>query len=243
MEEDIVYKYTESVIKQIVKKDDEQTKQMIKDYVREKYPNEKVRIDFYDEEMIDKIIDLGINALKNEKTVHTCLHCGNDTPLYCENCYQELIGKNAELQLKNEKIKTRIHYKVDKCERKLKNNISGLKRLLLETKMGTLKDILYEEYYTSDKPHKTTLETLKNDNEKLQSENKELIEEKLENAEKYLKLHDDYQQLKNDSIPKQVIRDKIEELKAKYNLGDDYWQYDYDVDMNTIDILKELLGE
>lgn len=47
----------------------------------------------------------------------------------------------------------------------------------------------------------------------------------------------------NDYIPKQVIRNKIEELKAKYNLGDDYWQYDYDVDMNTIDILKELLGE
>lgn len=47
----------------------------------------------------------------------------------------------------------------------------------------------------------------------------------------------------NDYIPKQVIRDKIKELKAKYNLGDDYWQYDYDVDMNTIDILEELSRE
>lgn len=36
--------------------------------------------------------------LENKK----CLHCGNDTPLYCENCYQELISKNAELQLENE---------------------------------------------------------------------------------------------------------------------------------------------
>ena len=80
------------------------------------------------------------NALNFEKTVHTCLHCSENTPLYCEKCYQELISKNAELQLENEKIKTRIHYKIEKCERKLKNNISGLKRLLLETKMGTLKD-------------------------------------------------------------------------------------------------------
>lgn len=167
-----------------------------------------------------------MNALNSKKTVHTCLHCGNDTPLYCEKCYQELISKNAELQLENEKLKTRIHYKIEKCERKLKNNISGLKRLLLETKMGTLKDVLYEEYYTSDKPHKTLLEIK---NERLQ-----LLEEKIEKGE-IVEI--------GDSIPKQVIRDKIEELKAKYNLGDDYWQYDYDVDMNTIDILKELLNE
>ena len=30
--------------------------------------------------------------------IKKCLHCGNDTPLYCETCYQELISKNAELQ-------------------------------------------------------------------------------------------------------------------------------------------------
>lgn len=108
MEEDIVYKYTEKVIKQIVKKDDEYTRKMIKEYVKTKYPNEKVRIDFYDEETIDKIIDLGINALNSEKTVHTCSHCGENTPLYCENCYQELISKNAELQLENNQLKRKI---------------------------------------------------------------------------------------------------------------------------------------
>lgn len=46
-----------------------------------------------------------MNALNSKKTVHTCSHCGNDTPLYCEKCQQELIAKNAELQLKYEKYR------------------------------------------------------------------------------------------------------------------------------------------
>lgn len=49
-----------------------------------------------------------MNALNSEKTVHTCLHCGNDTPLYCEKCCQELITKNAELQLENNQLKRKI---------------------------------------------------------------------------------------------------------------------------------------
>lgn len=54
----------------------------------------------------EKVNELQKNALNSEKTVHTCLHCGNDTPLYCEKCHQELITKNAELQLKNEELIT-----------------------------------------------------------------------------------------------------------------------------------------
>lgn len=49
-----------------------------------------------------------MNALNSEKTVHTCLHCGNDTPLYCEKCQQELITKNAELQLENKNLKYKM---------------------------------------------------------------------------------------------------------------------------------------
>ena len=60
MENNFEYVYKERVIKQIVNKDDEHTRQLIKDYARNRYPNEKVRIDFYDEETINKIIDLGI---------------------------------------------------------------------------------------------------------------------------------------------------------------------------------------
>ena len=37
-----------------------------------------------------------------------CLHCGNDTPLYCETCYQELITKNGELQLENEELQEEV---------------------------------------------------------------------------------------------------------------------------------------
>ena len=127
-------------------------------------------------ERLQKEIELE-NALENEKTVHTCLHCNENTPLYCETCYQELITKNGELQLENEKYR--------------KYHLRSLKRW----------------------------------------------------ENKFNKQEENFDELLDDYIPKQVIRDKIEELKAKYNLGDDYWQYDYDVDMNTIDILKELLRE
>ena len=49
------------------------------------------------------------NAQDFKKTVHTCLHCGNDTPLYCEKCQQELISKNTELQMRYEKINKFLH--------------------------------------------------------------------------------------------------------------------------------------
>lgn len=52
------------IIKQIVSKDDEYTMQVIKDYVRKKYPNEIVKIDFYDEKIINEVIELGILEYK-----------------------------------------------------------------------------------------------------------------------------------------------------------------------------------
>ena len=55
------------VIKQIVKRDDEYTKQIIKDYVRNKYPKENIRIDFLDEEVVEKIIELGIVEYQRRK--------------------------------------------------------------------------------------------------------------------------------------------------------------------------------
>ena len=72
--------------------------------------NRKYRLEIIprlDEEL--QVYKERINALKNEKTVHTCLHCGNDTPLYCEKCQQELITKNAELQMRYEKIDKFLH--------------------------------------------------------------------------------------------------------------------------------------
>lgn len=60
------YSYSQIVIKEIVKKDDDHTKQVIKDYYRRKYPNENVRIDFLDEEIVDEIIKLGINEYQKK---------------------------------------------------------------------------------------------------------------------------------------------------------------------------------
>lgn len=61
-----IMSYTETVFRQIVKKDDEHTRQVIKDYVRQKYPKKNVRIDFLDEEVVNRIIDLGIREYLKE---------------------------------------------------------------------------------------------------------------------------------------------------------------------------------
>lgn len=55
------FTYHERVIKEIVKKDDEYTKQVIKDYFIKKYPKENIKFDFLDEEIVDEIIKLGIS--------------------------------------------------------------------------------------------------------------------------------------------------------------------------------------
>ena len=55
-----IFSYQERVIKEIVKKDDEYTKQVIKDYFIKKYPKENIKFDFLDEEIVDEIIKLGI---------------------------------------------------------------------------------------------------------------------------------------------------------------------------------------
>ena len=55
-----MFSFSERVIKEVVKRDDEYTKQAIKDYVRNRYPKENTRIDFFDEEIVNQIIELGI---------------------------------------------------------------------------------------------------------------------------------------------------------------------------------------
>ena len=55
-----IYKITDYVIKEIVKKEDEDTKKMIIEYAKTRFPRQNVSIEFYDEEMIEEIIDLGI---------------------------------------------------------------------------------------------------------------------------------------------------------------------------------------
>lgn len=58
--ENEMFSFSERVIKEVVKRDDKHTKQVIKDYVRNRYPKENIRIDFLDEEIVNQIIELGI---------------------------------------------------------------------------------------------------------------------------------------------------------------------------------------
>lgn len=61
------FTYHERVIKEIVRKDDEYTKQVIKDYFIKKYPKENIKFDFLDEEIVDEIIKLGIAEYQRRK--------------------------------------------------------------------------------------------------------------------------------------------------------------------------------
>lgn len=58
--ENEIFSFSERVIKDVVKRDDEHTKQVIKDYLRERYPKKNIRIDFLDEEIVNQIIELVI---------------------------------------------------------------------------------------------------------------------------------------------------------------------------------------
>ncbi len=64
-----MFSFSERVIKEIVKRDDEHTKQVIKEYFREKYPKENIRIDLLDEEIVNEIIKLGITEYQRRQAL------------------------------------------------------------------------------------------------------------------------------------------------------------------------------
>lgn len=61
--------YNESLITEIVKRDDEITRQAIKDYFKQKYPKENLRFDFLDEEIVNEVIRLGITEYQRRQAL------------------------------------------------------------------------------------------------------------------------------------------------------------------------------
>lgn len=61
------YSYQERVIREVVKRDDEYTKQVIRDYFTKRYPKENLKFDFLDEEIVDEIIKLGIEEYQRRQ--------------------------------------------------------------------------------------------------------------------------------------------------------------------------------
>lgn len=68
-----IFSYQERIIKEIVKKDDEYTKQVIRDYFTKRYPKENLRFDFLDEEIVDEIIKLGITEYQRRQALGSVL--------------------------------------------------------------------------------------------------------------------------------------------------------------------------
>lgn len=61
------FTFQERVIKEVVKRDDEYTKQVIKEYFIKSYPKENLRFDFLDKEIVDEIIKLGITEYQKRQ--------------------------------------------------------------------------------------------------------------------------------------------------------------------------------
>lgn len=142
-------------------------------------------------------------------------------------------------------IKSRIRLKVNKCERKLKNNKSEISKMVLQAKIGTLKDVLYEEYGSNTKPHKCTLENLKNKNIELIKENEELrnqvkmLDEAYSGAIKESKRWFD---IAKDSVPKDKIRCISSDIEYLW-MGNLRYKDSQRVFEILLKKLKEILGD
>ena len=71
--ENEMFSFSERVIKEVVKRDDEHTKQVIRDYFTKRYPKENIRIDFLDEEIVNQIIELGIAEYQKKQDLRGVL--------------------------------------------------------------------------------------------------------------------------------------------------------------------------
>lgn len=66
---DEMFSFSERVIKEVVKRDDEYTKQVIKDYFTKRYPKENLKFDFLDEEIVNQILNLGITEYQRRQAL------------------------------------------------------------------------------------------------------------------------------------------------------------------------------
>lgn len=64
-----MFSFSERVIKEVVKREDKHTKQVIRDYFTKRYPKENLRFDFLDEEIVDEIIKLGITEYQRRQAL------------------------------------------------------------------------------------------------------------------------------------------------------------------------------
>lgn len=141
--------FTETIIKQIVSKDDEETRKMIIKYAKEKYPNENVRIDFCDEEKVKRVIELGIaEYIKKENDLYKARILGEFNTV--SNNIEEDI-KIVEEKLKEWKENPQImiqpeNFKVVKSLENVLNNCKNNQEIIKEVKKYAISLQNYEEY-------------------------------------------------------------------------------------------------
>lgn len=209
-----IVSYQESVIKEIVKKDDEYTKQVIKDYFIKKYPKENIKFDFLDEEIVDEIIKLGIAEYKKRQALGGVI--------VKENSIEEEIERIAKL------ITTKFNndYSIDNVDKE------AIEELLKA----------YKELKEIEESHRKENGELREKVKQLEEENKTLNERNQYLVKYRAKLEKELYESNENYIPVSLVEEKIEEINKAYedskdeNGESEYYYPDY-----TIRVLEGLL--
>ena len=126
-----IFSYQERRIKEIVKKDDEYTKQVIKDYFIKKYPKKNIKFDFLDEEIVDEIIKLGIaeyqkrqalGGVKMENSIEEDIKILEELRIANENCIKNAKNKDNPFVTIWEKQNRALEHILSAYKRVLKEN-------------------------------------------------------------------------------------------------------------------------
>lgn len=193
--ENEMFSFSERVIKEVVKKDDEYTKQVIRDYFIKRYPKENLRFDFLNKEIVDEIIKLGITEYQRRQALGGVLR---------ENSIEK-IKKQLELILKVRKEQKEII----ECAGGACINCDPDIKALSES-IEILSD--YERVLKENEEQKREIERQKDINTIINKKGIDKYYEKVLEKTMTKFLNDN---IANDFIPKKKVKEKIKELEEK----------------------------
>lgn len=231
--------FTETIIKQIVSKDDEETRKMIIKYAKEKYPKENVRIDFYDEEIVRQIIALGIaEYIKKQDDLYKA----------------RILG---EFNTITNNIEEDIKILEDMCKNGTESyrNIEGKLEIVKPAYVKALENILTlvkgKIIHLSDKEYRQVIENVQkeiNNRYMFEKTAKEEVEELLENSISKNKVKEKINRIEtNISYVKTEISKTLREneeagTETEIDINEQYIER-LEIELKELEITKRILEE